>query len=255
MMKSLFFFCLFSFSIFLTQQAFAEEPQKAPDAAMTAIGQVVWVNGDVQAIDPKEQKRILERRSPIYEHDTIVTGKGTGQIIFTDNSQLVLRKGTTLRIDQYSLNPDAPSENKYVGSLVKGGFRTITGLISKGNPKAYEVKTPVATIGVRGTDYTIYYAPVGGLNVKLDKGAIIIGNKAGSIELNAEKKRYYAEVKGLNINPVITKKAAAVFSDQPCFSGSGKKDSSTNCPPVRHVPGDSPKSPGSGGTSSGFCIS
>ncbi len=251
------YICLLGLIVLMTRQIFAEETQKTPDAAIISIGQVVWVKGDVQAIDSKNQKRALQRRSDIYEHDTIVTGAGTGQIVFTDNSQVVLQKGTTLRIDQYVFVPNSPSGDKsgdkYIGSLVKGGFRTITGLISKSNPKAYEVKTPVATIGVRGTDYSIYYAPIGGLKVKLDKGIIFVGNKAGSIELDAEKKHYYAEVKALNVNPVITAKPSAIFSDQPCFSNSGKKDGTSNCPPIRHVPSNAPNS--TGGTSSGFCIS
>ncbi|MGH8446844.1 MAG: hypothetical protein ACREVL_16350, partial [Solimonas sp.] len=40
--------------------------------------------------------------------------------------------------------------------LLKGGFRTVSGLIGKANPDEYRVTTPVATIGIRGTDYYAY---------------------------------------------------------------------------------------------------
>ncbi|HWY23269.1 MAG TPA: hypothetical protein VNX47_00020, partial [Nevskia sp.] len=40
-------------------------------------------------------------------------------------------------------------------SLLKGGFRSISGLIGKLNHDEYRVSTPVATIGIRGTDYLV----------------------------------------------------------------------------------------------------
>ncbi len=197
MIKSLscvkFFFCFFfAISSFFIQQSFAQ----------SAVGQMVWVKGTVQALDTRNQARVLQRRSPIYEQDTIVTGSGSGQIVFTDNSMVALREGTTFRVEQYKFNPGS-GDNRYVAGLAKGGFRTITGLISKSNPDGYQVNTPVATIGVRGTDYTVSYSVSRGLSVRLDKGALFVTNRAGTAELNAARGRVYAEIAGLNIKPVV----------------------------------------------------
>jgi len=86
------------------------------------IGQMVWVKGQVQAIDASQHARTLQRRSPIYVQDTIVTGSGSGQIVFTDNSLLALRQGTTFQITQYHFIPPPPNNNKYVGRLIAGGI-------------------------------------------------------------------------------------------------------------------------------------
>lgn len=211
-------------SFFLFLLLFTLSPQ---GFAATSVGQVVWVKGAVQALDTAQHARPLERRSPLYEHDTIVTGSGSGQIIFTDSSIVVLREGTTFRIDQYKFSAAAPKDNQYVAEVAKGGFRTITGLISKSNPNAYEVKTPVATIGVRGTDYSIFYSTTRGLALKLDKGAIFVSNPAGTLELNSARNRVYAEVAGLHVSPVLTSKRSSDFDNQPAptssnSSGSGK---------------------------------
>jgi len=204
------------------------------------VGRMIWVNGPAQAISPSHATRSLQRRSPIYEQDTIVTGdSGTGQIVFTDNSVVVLRASTTFRIDQYKFNPSLPNDGKYIASVAKGGFRTITGLISKGNPDGYQVNTPVATIGVRGTDYSIFYMPCNprkgktaktdptcsrGLVVKLSRGKIVVVNPQGQVELNASKGGTFAVVKSLEQPPAITNNQSTLFDSQPSISsGPGGK--------------------------------
>jgi hypothetical protein len=128
-----------------------------PIFAADQVGQMVWVKGTVKALSVDQTSRTLQRRSPIYASDTLVTGASDeGQIVFTDNSVVVLRSDTEFKIDQYKFNKTSPSEGQYAASVAKGGFRTITGLISKANPDNYRVNTPVATIGVRGTDYSIH---------------------------------------------------------------------------------------------------
>ena len=117
---------------------------------------MVWVNGTVKAAFPEQAPRVLARGSVIYEQDTVTTAPGsTGEIVFTDNSIISLRSDTTFVIEQYSFNQKSPaSGGQYIMNLIKGGFRTITGFIAKSQPENYQVKTPVATIGVRGTSYT-----------------------------------------------------------------------------------------------------
>ena len=209
--------------------------------AAQTIGQVVWVKGSVQAIDSSNQQRVLQRRAPIYEKDTIVTNSaGSGQIVFTDNSMVILKPGTTFRVDEYKYNPSLPSGSKYVASIAKGGFRTITGFISKANPDGYEVNTPVATIGVRGTDYSIYYTAARGLSVKLDRGAIVISNQVGTVEMNA-KTRSYALIAGLRVAPLVSDKPiSSDHSSMMSTSGAG-----AIAPPTKS---------GASKTVSGFCI-
>lgn len=268
-------FVLFSFGLRATAAeavaaipAAEKNPKLAAAAPATkplpaeAIGQIIWVKGEVQAVDLNQHARVLQRRSPIFEHDTIVTGSGSGQIVFTDNSMVALREGTTLRIDQYKYNPSKPVENKYVGGLVKGGFRTITGLISKTNPDGYQVKTPVATIGVRGTEYSAVCGQsptnAAGCDFRLDKGVISISNKAGVIELDKSKNIIYAQTTGVNVKPVVTDKPSPALKNMPAIVRTssiqpGSGTGNANCPFCAVQPGSStpPKGPQK---VEGFCI-
>ena len=61
-----------------------------------------------------------------------------------------MRPDSTLEINRYA---HTDSDNGALLSLVKGGLRAVTGAIAKREPESYKVKTPVATLGVRGTEY------------------------------------------------------------------------------------------------------
>ncbi|MFP5305877.1 MAG: hypothetical protein ACLGI7_08645, partial [Gammaproteobacteria bacterium] len=50
-----------------------------------------------------------------------------------------------------------PPQQQAVFRLLKGGFRAVSGLIGKADPEEYRVSTPVATIGIRGTDYWVIF--------------------------------------------------------------------------------------------------
>lgn len=189
-------------SIGFAQLSFAEEP----------IGQMVWVKGTIKASLNKQPARILQRRSPLYVHDTITTSKNsTGEIVFSDNSLLTLNAETTLRIDQYkfgkSVKPDA---TEFAASLAKGGFRTITGLIPKRNTENYQVKTPVGTIGVRGTEYAI--ALKDSLWIKHYTGQPCISNESGSMCLSDARR--FANVKNAKTPPIIVEKEPTVFATE-----------------------------------------
>ena len=135
----------------------APPPAGAPPGGgqLQTAAQVVWVRGTVKATYPDQTARVLARGSAVYEKDTINTeGDGSGEISFTDNTIVTLNPSTVFKIEQYFFNQEKPSQGgQYVMNLVKGGFRTVTGFVAKAQPANYQVKTPVATIGVRGTDY------------------------------------------------------------------------------------------------------
>jgi hypothetical protein len=157
----------------------------AAEAASTAIGQVIWTKGGVQAQQTGQSPRALQRRSPLYEHDSVITTKdGSGEISFVDGSVVSLNPDSEFKVDSYKYKKSAPAEDKSVMTLVKGGFRTITGAIPKDNPDAYKINTPVATIGVRGTQYATVLSPTKGLLLKIEKGVIDVTNGAGKIELS-----------------------------------------------------------------------
>ncbi len=180
----------------------------------TPIAQVIWVKGGrVSAKLGNEEERVLQRRSVLYEHDSVITAKGaTGEISFTDDGIVSLNPESEFKIDEYKHKKGGPpQQEKSVMSLVKGGFRTITGSIPKDNPDAYKINTPVATIGVRGTGYATVLSPTKGLLLKIEKGTIDVTNGAGKVELShceqangSTNCNEYGVVKSFDVAPVTT---------------------------------------------------
>ena len=89
--------------------------------------------------------------------DTVVTGAGGYvRMEMTDGGEIVLRPDSRLKVEGYKFVADKPKEDSFVFSMLRGGLRTVTGLIGKrGDKDAYELKTQTATIGIRGTQFDL----------------------------------------------------------------------------------------------------
>ena len=170
------------------------------------VGKVVWVKGKLQAMSLDMTGRSLAGGSPIYLHDTLITdSQSEAQIVFTDNTLMTFRTGTNFYIDRYDYHPATVKNNSvgtYAMNLIAGGFRTITGLIAKKNPSQYQVKTPVAIIGVRGTDYNAYIIN-GRLLVGYNSGSPSVTHGGHTLYLNAQTP--YASVRASDFAPVPLK--------------------------------------------------
>lgn len=119
-------------------------------------GMVILSLGKNFAELPDSEARVLKRKSEIYNQDTVSTGiKGRLQLRFTDGSRLSLGENSQFYVEQYQYSDDAEGEGRSVYKLLKGSLRTITGAISKADSDNYLLKTPIATIGVRGTEYIV----------------------------------------------------------------------------------------------------
>jgi hypothetical protein len=211
----------------------------------TPIGQVIWVKAEVRAVQGKQPARLLQRRSPVYAHDIIETNAtGSGEIAFTDSSVITLRPDTQVKIDDFHYQQGHPTESKSIMNVIKGGFRTITGVIPKENPDGYAVNTPVATIGVRGTEFSVYYDYAQGLLVDLNKGVVSVRNQTGTLLLDQTKGALFGSVKSVTAAPAILMQRPAIFMHQP---------------PVEHIPAKiinaiPQAAPSKGKSVSNFCI-
>lgn len=159
----------------------------APARAGTApAGQVIVASGTVEALAPGGEARALRRRSPFYSGETIRTAAASEvQLRFADGALLSLRADSEFRVDDYRYENDGGAGDRSVSTLIKGGLRTITGVIGKQDPQAYQVKTPVATIGVRGTHYEAVLESPGSLVLAAWQGGIRVQNEAGTMDLGA----------------------------------------------------------------------
>ncbi|MEJ2044461.1 MAG: FecR family protein [Reinekea sp.] len=167
-------------------------------SAWANIGKIIIAKGETYAIDAGNNYRLLQRRSDVLEGDTLVTGKDSElHIRFNDNAILALRANSQLKINDYSGGPDPQAQDKVFMKLLTGGFRTITGSFGKSNRDAYQIKTPNASIGVRGTNYEAVLSD-SSLLVGVYHGGIWVQNNTGEIFLGLDSSFSFAQVNSVN---------------------------------------------------------
>lgn len=143
-------------------------------------GRVNFVVGEVSAISSDGSRRVLGRGDLVNSGERLETGKGRLQIRFTDGSFISLQPNTVFGLDNYAFNKAKPTEGTLLFNFIRGGMRTVSGAIGKVNRANYSVKTPVATIGIRGTSYAAEQQPNGRLLLTVSKGMVNISNDFGS---------------------------------------------------------------------------
>ncbi|WP_228893498.1 FecR family protein [Pseudoduganella aquatica] len=128
--------------------------------AAQVAGTVVQLSGPLLARKASGAVKILSLKSEVESGDTLVTEKNTYAMVrFIDNSEMTLKPATTMKIDSYAFDNAKPDGDAANFSLVKGGLRSVTGLLGKRNKEKFELKTPSATIGIRGTTFLAEYVP------------------------------------------------------------------------------------------------
>ena len=125
--------------------------------------------------------------------DTLVTGsRSYVRMEMTDGGEMVLRPESQLLLQSYAFTEEKRSEDSLVMRMIKGGMRTVTGLISKrGNRDAYQLITPTATIGIRGTQFDLRVCDANcgslpnGTYVAVRFGAVEAASPQGSLAVAA----------------------------------------------------------------------
>jgi hypothetical protein len=157
--------------------------------------------GNVDLIAANGSRRPLGKGAEIDVGETISTSTGArAQVRFVDGGFISLQPNTQFRVDEYKYKGKADGEEKGFFSLLKGGLRAVTGAIGLVNKQSYRVKTPAATIGIRGTGYNVALRD-DGLFVNVGEGAISLTNNAGLLVVTAGGSAYVAD---FNTAPVPT---------------------------------------------------
>ncbi len=124
-----------------------------PAGAAGEVGLVKVVKGVASAQTDGEDPRLLAQQSPIYRSDTLITGKKSFLIVnLDDGSAITLRSDSRLKVADYSREA---GDEKALIELGKGGLRMLTGAIGRLRPENVSVRTRVASIGIRGTDFIV----------------------------------------------------------------------------------------------------
>jgi hypothetical protein len=182
-----------------------------------AAGSFIVVTGEVKVLGADGSARVAQRGGAFHQGESIVTGaNGLAQLRMTDGSALSLRAGSQLRLDRYRFQGADDPDPGFLASLVKGGFRTITGLIGRIKRDNYRVATPSATLGIRGTHFEIVHvarqlpdAAPGTYN-HVYEGITTFRNRAGVEILVSREQTAFVALPG-NLAPVLVTPPTGIF--------------------------------------------
>ena len=122
-------------------------------AQAQSIGEVEFSRGVGFAQSEGQAPRTLGKGLALKEGDRVTTADGASAIVkLQDGTRMTVRPNSEMLLQQYKFKENA-TDNSMVMQLLRGGFRAITGLISKSSPDAARIVTTTATIGIRGTDF------------------------------------------------------------------------------------------------------
>lgn len=145
-----------------------------PNQAVADIaGKTILAKGEVKATNKDTlDVRRLRRRAEIFSVDHIITGTDSkAQFSMSDGGLISLKANTEIKISDYSFDKDTKQGSATL-EVVSGGLRSISGLIKKSGGD-YQVKTPVGSIGIRGTHFA----------VEVVEDNVVFGVFSGSIDV------------------------------------------------------------------------
>ena len=156
-------------------------------------GTVHILQGRATATSADGDIRNIRKGSSLYSNETISIAAGSySRLKLKDESWIMLRPGTRFYLESVEFEEET-QEGKGFFSLLKGGFRAVTGLIKK--KLNYRYSTTVATIGIRGTDFIaricngdcvdIYPEPENGLYIEVVDASVVLANETGKTTYQA----------------------------------------------------------------------
>ncbi len=178
-----------------------------PALAQAAAARIDFAIGNVKAIAADGRSRPLAKGAEVAAGELVDTGSGRAQLRFSDGALMALAPQTQFRIDEYQFNGKADGSEKGFFSLIKGAMRTISGLVGKTHREHYKVTTTVATIGIRGTEYSVAYGNNQNITTTTGEGSTEVCNAAGCLILNSGETAF---VPDLSTKPVMVDKKAEI---------------------------------------------
>jgi len=195
----------------------------ATGQAADSVGVIKFVRGDVTIESTGSESRKAVKGDSLMQNELVVTGAASLAVIqLADDSRMTLRPISEFRVNRMDIDEDSNDSSSQVAvlNLLRGGLRLVTGLVGKLNPAGYRLSTPVATIGIRGTEFNTRICSSDcaaeenqlegsdaaaeineGMYVSVDQGRVFVENFAAGdpLELQQGESGYVADLYSLPI--------------------------------------------------------
>lgn len=169
-----------------------------PLTAYGSVGSITDLKGPPAQLERSKKKITADKGTGIQTNDTITTAKTSIGITFEDKTKVRITEQSRLVIDDFVYDPRNKDASKMGMKVALGTVRYASGQVAKNNPQKVAIKTPTASIAVRGTDFTMTVDETGKSlvillpscpeNAKSDKdcvvGEIEVATDVGAVILN-----------------------------------------------------------------------
>ena len=157
--------------------ASASPPLRAVETVYVGATSIVvrTVTGEIE-----EKVRLLVVKDSVYLNEVIGTGADSAtEIDFLDGTKISLGPNVRMTLDKFVFDPK-PGRSTFVMTATEGVLRFFSGNLEN---SAYVIKTPTATIGIRGTIFTVVVLPDGTTAVTLEEPSsyVSVANLLGQI--------------------------------------------------------------------------
>jgi hypothetical protein len=161
-------------------------------AFATVAGVFQFVTGSVQVVAEGGAAKPARKGTPLSVGETVLSEKtGTAQIKMADGAIIVVQPETRVTVADFHYEGREDGSERVRYRLEHGGFRAITGAIGRSHKDKYLIETPIAQMGVRGTDHESYYFETpqpsnggmarAGVYNKVNVGLVFIRTEAGEV--------------------------------------------------------------------------
>ena len=187
-------FLAFLFSALLSPALLSSAAQAQMPAAQPA-GIIDFADGDA-TVENAGTARLAREGDSVKVGETVTTfPKAEVHLKMADGAYLSLRENTKITITKYAANGDDADQSLI--DLARGAMRSVTGWIGKYRRAGYQVRTPMVTIGVRGTDHETTHLLEGdprgepGTYDKVNEGATFMQSPKGTVEVQPNRAAHF----------------------------------------------------------------
>ena len=163
----------------------------SPSLNWAAVGKVTEQTGPTEIV--RDKKSLASAvNTGVEMNDTIVTARARAELTFEDATKVKITEQSKLIIDDFVYDPRSGT-GKLAMKVALGTARYTSGQIAKNSPQQVAIKTPTASIAVRGTDFSMTVDELGRSLIMLlpscdskscVTGAIEVSNEMGTVYLN-----------------------------------------------------------------------